>query len=48
MVASVKKIAENCTVGKFTGKFSNSTQQTYCNDSGGIFVAMNMVENIEQ
>ena len=25
------------------GKFSNSTQQTYCNDFGGYFVAMNMV-----
>jgi len=27
------------------GKFSKSTQQTYCNDFGGNFVALNMVEN---
>ena len=34
------------TAYKNSGKFSNSTQQTYCNDSGGYFIALNMVENI--
>lgn len=29
----------------FKGNFSNSTQQTYCAESGGISVAMILVEN---